>query len=184
MVALIDYDCIGQLSPAPVFGFGIMADQPIHTEEVGGKGQTRTQAQELEACAVGLMQAIDMGISNEVGPYDLTPIEFNLLRACMDMGECTATQLAAVLPVDASRISRVVNGLVNRGFLIRQRQTHDRRIVMLRLSDEGYTLTETLNQRVQLYDNRLMEGVTEEEMRAFIETTNKILANHESIRQS
>ena len=77
-----------------------------------------------------------------------------------------------------------MNGLVNKGLLIRQRQTYDRRVVMLRLSDEGYELTESLNQRVQIYDNRLMDGVTQEEMQAFVAITRKILANHESIRQS
>lgn len=143
-----------------------------------------TQAADLEACAMGLMIAVEMGIADEVAPYDLSPIEFNLLRACMDMGECTATQLATLLPVDASRISRIVNGLVNKGLLLRQRQTYDRRIVMLRLSDQGYELTESLNQRVQIYDNRLMEGISSGEMRAFVATARKILANHEAIRQS
>ena len=132
---------------------------------------------------MGLMNAVEKGIAAEVETHNLTSIEFNLLRACMDIGECTATQLAVLLPVDASRISRIVNGLVNKGLLQRQRQTYDRRVVMLRLTDEGYTLTENLNQRVQNYDNRLMEGVTEEEMRAFVAITQKILSNHEAIFQ-
>ena len=132
---------------------------------------------------MGLMNAVEMGIAAEVAPHNLTSIEFGLLRACMDIGECTATQLALLLPVDASRISRIVNGLVNKGLLVRQRQTYDRRVVMLRLSDEGYELTESLNQRVQDYDNRLMAGVSEEEMRAFVAITQKILSNHEAIFQ-
>ena len=75
-----------------------MAEQSAQSEGAGSEERTRTRAQELESCAVGLMSAIEMGISDEVGPHGLTPIEFNLLRACMDMGECTATQLAVVLP--------------------------------------------------------------------------------------
>ena len=170
------------MTTSPVFGLREMAGESTQTE--ANESQARSQAEELEACVQGLMSAVEMGISVEVAPHDLTPIEFHLLRACMDLGECTATQLATMLPVDASRISRIVNGLVNKGLLVRQRQTYDRRIVMLRLSDEGYELTESLNQRVKIYDNRLMEGVSESEMRAFVATTRKILANYEAIRQS
>ena len=158
-----------------------MVDTLAQTEEGGGGCRRGTPAEELEACAIGLMNAVEMGISAEVGPHNLTSTEFSLLRACMNIGECTATQLAVLLPVDASRISRIVNGLVNKGLLVRQRQTYDRRVVMLRLTDEGYELTESLNQRVHSYDNRLMAGVTEEEMRAFVAITRKILANHEAI---
>ena len=158
-----------------------MADTPTQTEEGEDERRQGTLADELESCAVGLIGAVEKGIAVEVAPHNLTSIEFNLLRACMNIGECTATQLAVLLPVDASRISRIVNGLVNKGLLVRQRQTYDRRVVMLRLSDEGHELTESLNQRLQLYDNRLMEGVSEEEMQAFIAVTQKILANHEAI---
>ncbi len=144
----------------------------------------QAQVAQLESCAQGLISAMETGISREVAPHDLNSIEFNLLKACMNIGECTATQLATLLPVDASRISRIVNRLVNMGLLIRQRQTHDRRIVMLRLSDTGYELAERLIARVHIYELRLIEGITSEEMDAFVTTARKILENHQGIRDS
>ena len=104
-------------------------------------------------------------------------MEFSILRSCLERGECTATQLAEFLPVDASRISRVVNGLVDRQLLRRRRLRNDRRVVKLTLTQEGETLTFKLHQRVQQYDASLTEGVSEEEMNAFAVTTLKIAAN-------
>ena len=113
-----------------------------------------------------------------MAPYYITSLEYGVLRDCMIKGECTATELAATLPVDASRISRIVNTLVERGLLIRRRLRDDRRVVMLRLSDEGRELTSTLNQRMQAYNARLMENVAEEELSVFASVARKILANH------
>ena len=55
-----------------------------------------------------LENAVYKGIASEATPYDLSPLDVYLLMICMEMRECTATQLAVQLPVDASRISRLV----------------------------------------------------------------------------
>ena len=47
----------------------------------------------------------------------LIPLEFKMLQFCLYRDECTATQLAEILPTDPSRISRLVHGLVQRGLL-------------------------------------------------------------------
>ena len=138
----------------------------------------------LGVCVAGLVNAVDKGMAEETTPYDLSPLEFNLLRICMERGEHTATQLAEVLPVDASRISRVVTRLVNMGLLRRRRLRNDRRIVMLRLTERGNELTAQIDQRVQIYDAKLIEGVSEEEIRIFVSTTSKIMANYAALRQS
>ena len=132
---------------------------------------------DLEACVAGLVNAVDKGMAKEVAPYGLTPMEFSLLRICLEK-ECTATQMAQVLPVDGARISRIVTGLVDKGLLRRRRLRDDRRIVMLRLSDEGRDLTSLVLQNMKRYDAMLTEGIGEEEMRVFMSVTARIIANH------
>ena len=139
---------------------------------------------DLGACVTSLASVIVKGMAEVVEPHGLTPMEFSLLRACMSAGECTATELAAVLPVDASRISRLVTRLVDRDLLIRRRLRDDRRIVMLRLSDQGTELTNLLDGRIREYDARLTENIGMEEMSVFESVTLKILANHEAMLSS
>ena len=86
-----------------------------------------------------------------------------------------------VLPVKISRISRIVAKLVDRGLMSRRGLRNDRRVVMLSLTEEGKTLTRELHRRVQAYDARLSEGVTEHEMAALASATSKVMANYATL---
>ena len=81
-------------------------------------------------------------------------------------------------PGAASSISRVVTKLVDRGLIQRRRLLGDRRVVILTLTEEGMTLTQDLHKRVQAYDARLCEGVSEGEMAAFVAVSAKVMTNH------
>ena len=124
------------------------------------------------------------GTSVILTPYGLFPVDFSLLRACQRMGECTATQLAEVVPTDPSRISRIVNKLVDLGLLSRRRLQDDRRMVMLRLTDEGSELTSQLYERTQAYYATLMEGIATEDLRAFVSTTARITENYRRLEET
>ena len=67
-----------------------------------------TSVIDLGAHVDGLMNAVYKGMEQEVQPYGIALVELSLLRICMEQTEVTATELAEVLPVDASRISRMV----------------------------------------------------------------------------
>jgi len=131
-----------------------------------------------------LVNAVDKGLADEVTPYGLIPSEFNLLRTCVENGPCTATQLAEVLPVDASRISRMVTRLVNLGLLRRQRLRRDRRVVLLHLTDRGSDLTSRVDVRVQEHVAELLRGVSEDEMQAFTLLSEKISRNFQTLKEA
>ena len=150
-------------------------------DEAAGTGRS---ASNLIRCVASLVNAVDKGLSDEVSPYGLIPSEFNLLRTCAENGPCTATQLAEILPVDASRISRMVTRLVNLGLLRRQRLRSDRRVVLLHLTDKGSDLTARVDERVKVHVSRLLEGVSEDEMGVFMLLTSKITANYGALRES
>ena len=131
-----------------------------------------------------LENAVYKGIAEEAAPYGLAPLDVYLLTICQEMGECTATQLARMLPVDASRISRLVTGLADLGLLRRRRLRSDRRIVMLRLTPKGAELTAEVSERMQDYYARLTEGLREREIRAFANASMRIVANYEAMQES
>ena len=139
---------------------------------------------DLSGHVSGLMNAVAKGMADELAPYDLSPLDFDLLRYCLERRECTATELASVLPVDASRISRIVTRMVDMNLLVRRRLRDDRRIVMLRLSARGVELTSTLRQRIEATETRLTGNIGEEEMRVFMDVASQIIANHEALQQS
>ena len=119
-----------------------------------------------------------------VAGHGLTHIDFALLRLFLGTEEWTATQLAGMLPLAPSGISRSVTKLVDKGLVQRRRLLSDRRVVMLTLTDEGLALTQELHQRVQAYDSTLCEGISEEEMAVFASVSSRVMANYAALEQS
>ena len=128
----------------------------------------------------GFANAVERGLVRELAPYELTAMEFNLLRFCLleEGGEITATQLAQMLPVDASRVSRIVTALVERGLLVRRRLPQDRRVVMLHLSDDGKDLTLQALGGMDAFVASLMAGVSDDDARVFVSVFSRMVANH------
>ena len=139
----------------------------------------------LGAQVSALATAVIKGMEKEFSPFDLAPIEFGLLRICLEQDdEVTATYLVRHLPVDSSRISRIVTDLVDRGLIERRRLRDDRRVVMLRLTGEGRELATQMFEKMAHYYSALTEGLDEGELQAFMTTSSKIVANHDAMQES
>lgn len=87
-----------------------------------------------------LAAAADRLIDQEFRRLRVTLIEARVLAACAERPGITASQISIILPVDAPAISRLVNGLFQKGLLSRRRSRSDRRTVMLRPTDAGLAL--------------------------------------------
>ena len=144
----------------------------------------RASYPDLGECVAGLVNAVARGMAQIVASHGLIHIDFAILRLLLGVEAWTATQLAEVMPLAPSGISRSVTKLVDMGLIMRRRLHDDRRVVMLSLTGDGRALTLDLHKRVQAYDARLSEGVSEEEMAAFISTTSKVMANYAALKQS
>ena len=130
----------------------------------------------------GPVNAVAKSVAELAASYGLIPLDFSLLRLFLERKEWTTTQLAEVLPVNPSRISRVVKKMVGMGLMRRRRQRTDRRIVMPALTEEGKALTSELHRSVQAYDAMLSEGVSEEEMAVFASVLAKVMANYTALQ--
>ncbi|MCY4113096.1 MAG: MarR family transcriptional regulator [Chloroflexi bacterium] len=150
----------------------------------GGHDHRPGEPPSLGLRTIRLSTAIMKALADEAAPHDLQPVEFNLLQYCAETGECTATQLAQVLPVDASRISRIVTRLVEKDLLIRRRLPHDRRTVMLSLTKEGRRLVVELAGRIQTYLLRLLEGCDEGELLMVEALTAQMQTNYVAMLES
>ena len=97
--------------------------------------------------ATALVNAVAGGVDREAAACDLTPMEFAGVRLFPIDMEWTVTELAQMLSVDASSMSRVVNKLVDRGLLRRRRPREDRRLVFLKLTKDGVALGLELHEK-------------------------------------
>ena len=139
---------------------------------------------DLGSCVAGLVNTLAKGTVNLMAPHGLIPLDFAVLRLFLIREDWTTSQLAQVLPVNASRISRQAAKLVGMGLMRRRRLRIDRRVVMLSLTAEGKELTLDIQRRVHSYEAVLSEGVSEEEMAAFASVTSRVMVNYAAGRQS
>ena len=137
----------------------------------------------LEEHVARLLDAVDKGMAEVLSPYGLIALEFKVLKFCLRNRECTATQLAEVLPTDPARISRLVHGLVERGFLARRRLTSDRRIVMLSLTEAGRNRIVESDRAIQGFFEGLAQGVSEEARSFFVSIAVTMTANYDMLRR-
>ena len=132
---------------------------------------------DLGECVAALVNVVARGMEEISAPHGLAHMEFALLRLFMKREEWTTTDLAEVLPVNVSRISRMVSKLVSMGLMQRRRLRSDRRVVMLTLTERGRGLTQEFQQRVSAYYARLCQGISDSEMFIFESCTSRIVAN-------
>ena len=161
-----------------------MTGAPQQPQWSQGRRTAADPSIDLGACVRGLLNTVAKGMEAEVAPHGLTSLQFALLRVFLQEEEWTATQLAQVLPVHVSRISRVVTKLVDMGLMRRRRPRNDRRVVILTLTDEGKALTSELDRRVRAFDARLAEDISEEEMATFASVTSTVIANHSALKRT
>ena len=117
-------------------------------------------------------------MDGEAAAYNLTPTEFAVIRLFLTDMEWTATELAQMLSLHASVMSRAVSRLVDRGVLRRRRQREDRRLVFLKLTEEGVALGLELHEKAHSYEERLTQGISPEDMETCLATIRRIVANH------
>ena len=110
---------------------------------------------------------------------DFTPNEmFVLLFLYRNAPEQdTATAIAQAWNVSKPLVTRSVDQLHKRALLECSRDPHDRRLVHLRLSDQGRAEAEALHRRCEAFALRLQQGITDEEMQCLCNVMRKMQNN-------
>jgi len=132
---------------------------------------------DLGMSVAGLVNVVSKGTAELVASQNLAPLEFAILRGFLGNEEWTISEMALALGVSPSRVSRVVSRLVGLGMLRRRRLRSDRRVVRLTLTAQGRELANDIQQRAQVYDAQLYQGISDTERACFVSTAAKILSN-------
>lgn len=103
---------------------------------------------------------IGQTFTRELRKFDMTLSEW---RVCSTLSHKPGQRLSEVAlntSTEQSTLSRLVDGLMQRGILIRARSDGDARAVALRLTPEGMDITQRLIPMAQLYERVALNGFT------------------------
>ncbi len=126
-----------------------------------------------------LVNAVSKDATNALVPFGVSPLGYAILRRCFEGEGDTVSRIAQDIPVDASRISRVVTELTNMGLIRKRRLRSDRRSVRLTLTQRGREVVPEMIQAVGDRFGILMEGVTDAQYKAFVDVTMTIKENYD-----
>lgn len=113
-------------------------------------------------------QIADELFTVHIGASDLTPRQYEVLRAISLTTEPSQTQLVELTGIDRSTLADIVRRLVDRGLVVRKRTRHDARMYALRLSDKGTTTMREAAPAVDQTDERLLSALPQRNREDFI----------------
>jgi DNA-binding MarR family transcriptional regulator len=94
---------------------------------------------------------------------DLTPAEAGILRLLSKSPGMSQQELADRLNIHASRLVAIIDGMVARRLVERQRTAGDRRVYSLQLTETGQTTLMAVGQIAREHHLKLCASLTEEE---------------------
>jgi DNA-binding MarR family transcriptional regulator len=92
-----------------------------------------------------LERQVELALVTQTECCGVTPAQCHLLLAAEEAGEASVGDLAAVLELDPSTLSRTVDGLVRAGVLERREDPENRRRQLVQLTASGREKADSIN---------------------------------------
>ena len=132
-------------------------------------------AVELNLTGCKLKQFIAAKLRQENVP--LTPEQFLLIDLLWNQGPMSQQQLADQMQKDKNSVTKLVDALERKGFVVREQNRQDRRSNTLVLTEKAEGLKLGAKQKgISILDEMLI-GISEEELRSFLVTLGKLNRN-------
>lgn len=110
----------------------------------------------------------------------LTPEQFILIDLLWNQGSMSQQQLADQMQKDKNSVTKLVDALERKGFVVREQNRQDRRSNTLVLTEKAEGLKHGAKQKgISILDEMLV-GISEEELRSFLLTLHKLNCNMNS----
>ena len=104
----------------------------------------------------------------------LTPEQFLLIDLLWNQGPMSQQQLADQMQKDKNSVTKLVDAIERKGFVLRQQNAFDRRSNTLVLTEKALELRDDAKQKGISILDEMLEGISEAELRSFLSTLNKL----------
>ena len=107
----------------------------------------------------------------------LTPEQFLLIDLLWNQGPMSQQQLADQMQKDKNSVTKLVDTIERKGFVVRQQNALDRRSNTLVLTEKALELRDGAKQKGISILDEMLDGISEEELRTFLATLRKLNIN-------
>ncbi len=150
--------------------------------EIGQKRPFRSRSQEA---VLGILRTADVVrryLARVLEPYDVTPQQYNVLRILRGAGTegLPTLTIGERMLEDSPGVTRLIDRLVAKGMVSRQRSREDRRQVLCRIAPPGLDLLGQINGLVDARDDDALGMLTPDEQKELIRLLDRIRAHHQA----
>lgn len=117
-----------------------------------------------------LMRDIGVLERNEASCCSMTLGQCHAIVEIGRAGELSLNELAELLNLDNSTMSRAVNNLVEQGYLVREADKADRRYVKILLTEQGLSTFKSIETGMERYFEDILDSIPEEKQEQVIES--------------
>jgi DNA-binding MarR family transcriptional regulator len=154
----------------------------MQANAIAGATDREALSRDMAALANYLLRTANMGTFNAIAELDLSFTQIKALCALEADGEERSVKaLAESLGVSLPAMSRAVDGLFERGFVLREEDTADRRMKRVGLTEAGHSVPRALNEARLSALQELMSSLVDKEADALAHALGLILERREDI---
>ena len=139
--------------------------------------------QTMRSVANAFADALQTACATLGKPYVITPPQWFALSLLASAQDLPIGTLAQRLVLDASVVTGIVKRLEQHGLVERVHDRTDYRLVRLHLTVEGQELTHALASVATAFNQRLLQGFSQEERELLLQQLARIRANALSTRE-
>ena len=112
---------------------------------------------------------------------NLTAEQFLVMDALWNQGEMTQQSIAYIIQKDKNSVTQFIDNLEKKGLVQRVVDTSDRRVNNIKLSKTGMAMKDNTKKVAIEAINKILEGISEDELKAFAMVLNKVCDNVERL---
>lgn len=109
--------------------------------------------------------------------YDITIDQWLILKSVAENPTITQNDISKIVFKDNASITRIIQLLVNAGYLMREAHPSDRRRVTLTLTDSGYEVTEKVNEIAIQNRAKALKNIDEKSIEQMRQLLLQVMAN-------
>ncbi len=121
--------------------------------------------------------------SLEIKQFGLTLNEWRVGATLRQQPHQRLSEVAEHTSIDASTLSRLIDSMVQRKLVIRERSADDARAVALSLTQEGESMIDKVVPLAQLYERVAMAGISPEQVQLLRDMLTQIFNNLELLEK-
>ena len=121
-----------------------------------------------------------LNFRDQLAPFDVTPVQYAILKCLWDSGDQSPTQLAQALNLDASTITGILDRMERKHLLKRVHSRKDRRAIIVTIKPAGKELQPQIEKIIAETNGAILGVLSQEEQNQFRSYIDRITVRAEN----